>query len=89
MKNLICALHFDNHPGPHFGELFLGTGMDGQVIRIDRDGNTLELVGGNRKGGAEGQFNEATNMDSDSKGNLVVADTQAPRATLLMPPAKK
>jgi len=86
MRNLICALHFDNHPGPHFGELFLGTGMDGQVIKIDRDGHTLEVAGGNRKGGAEGQFNEATNMDSDSKGNLIVADTQEPRATFLTRP---
>jgi DNA-binding beta-propeller fold protein YncE len=86
VRNLVCALHFDNHPGPHFGELYLGTGMDGQVIRIDRDGNTLEVAGGNRKGGEEGQFNEATNMDSDSKGNLVVADTQEPRATWLIRP---
>ncbi|HUO23813.1 MAG TPA: hypothetical protein VMU59_14965 [Caulobacteraceae bacterium] len=89
MRNLICALYFDNHPGPRFGTLWLGTGMDGQVIRIDRNGNTLEVAGGNRKGGAEGQFNEATNMSSDSHGDLMVADTQQPRATLLSPPAKK
>jgi hypothetical protein len=88
MRNLICALYFDNHPGPRFGQLWLATGMDGQVIRIDREGHTLEVAGGNRKGGAEGQFNEATNMSSDSHGNLIVADTQMPRATLLSPPGK-
>ena len=88
-RNLVCALYFDNHPGPRFGTLWLATGMDGQVIRIDREGHTLEVAGGNRKGAAEGQFNEATNMTSDSHGNLMVADTQAPRATWLSPPAKK
>jgi hypothetical protein len=87
MRNLICALYFDNHPGPRFGTLWFATGMDGQVVRIDRDGNVLEVAGGNRKGGGEGQFNEATNMSSDSKGHLVVADTQEPRATELIPPA--
>jgi hypothetical protein len=89
MRNLICALYFDNHPGPRFGQLWLATGMDGQVIRIDRNGNTLEVAGGNRKGGAEGQFNEATNMSSNSQGVLVVADTQMPRATFLTPPGLK
>jgi hypothetical protein len=94
-RNLVCALYFDNHPGKNFGTLWLATGMDGQVVRIDRNGNVLEVAGGNHKGGAEGQFNEATNMTSDSKGNLMVADTQEPRATLLTkvrnspPPAAK
>ena len=90
MRNLICALYFDNHPGPRFGQLWLGTGMDGQVVRIDRNnGNVLEVAGGNRKGLGDGQFSEATNMGSDSHGNLVVGDTQHPRATLLTPPARK
>ena len=85
-RNLVCALYFDNHPGPRFGTLWLATGMDGQVIRIDREGHTLEVAGGNHKGGGPGQFNEATNMTSDSHGNLMVADTQEPRATWLTPP---
>ena len=88
MRNLICALYFDNHPGPRFGTVWLATGMDGQVVRIDRNGNVLEVAGGNHKGGEPGQFNEATNMTSDSHGNLMVADTQMPRATWLSP-AKK
>lgn len=89
MRNLICALYFDNHPGPRFGTIWLATGMDGQVVRIDREGHVLEVAGGNRKGGAEGQFNEATNMTSDSKGNLMVADTQEPRATWLSRAGKR
>ena len=88
VRNLVCALYFDNHPGPRFGQLWFATGMDGQVVRIDRNGNVLEVAGGNRKGGDPGQFNEATNMTSDSHGNLMVADTQMPRATWLSPPAK-
>ena len=89
MRNLICALYFDNHPGPRFGTVWLATGMDGQVVRIDREGHVLEVAGGNHKGGAEGQFNEATNMTSDSKGNLMVADTQEPRATWLSAALRK
>ena len=89
MRNLICAMYFDNHPGPRFGQIWLATGQDGQVVRIDRNGNVLEVAGGNRKGKGPGQFSESTNMSSDSKGNLIVADTQIPRATELSPPAKK
>ncbi len=89
MRNLICALYFDNHPGPRFGQLWLGTGMDGQVVRIDRNtGDVVEVAGGNHKGGGPGQFDEATNMSSDSKGNLWVGDTQEPRVTELSPPGR-
>jgi hypothetical protein len=87
MRNLICALYFDNHPGPRFGQVWLATGMDGQVVRIDRNGNVLFVAGGTRKGTEKGMFSEATNMSSDSKGNLIVADTQVPRATELILPA--
>jgi hypothetical protein len=55
---------------------------------MDREGHMLEVAGGNRKSGAEGQFNKATNMTSNSHGNLMVADTQEPRATWLSPPEK-
>ena len=52
-----------------------------------RESNVLEVAGGDRKGTGPGQFSEATNMSSDSKGDLIVADTQHDRATLLIPPA--
>ena len=65
-RNLICALYFDTHPGPRFGQVWLATGMDGQVVRIDRNGNVLLAAGGNRRGKEPGQFSEATNMSSGS-----------------------
>jgi hypothetical protein len=86
MRNLICALHFDTHKGPNFGKLWLATGMDGQVVQIDRNGNVLFVAGGTRRGIDPGMFSEATNMSTDSKGDLIVADTQIPRATELIPP---
>lgn len=86
-RNLICALYFDNHPGPRFGQLWMATGMDGQIVRIDRDGNVLLVAGGTRRGMGAGRFSEATVLSADSKGNLIVADTQIPRATKLIAPA--
>jgi hypothetical protein len=90
MRNLICALHFDTHKGPRFGQLWLATGMDGQVVRLDRKTGDVQFVaGGTRKGTTPEHFSEATNMSTDSKGNLIVADTQIPRATLLTMPGNK
>jgi hypothetical protein len=88
MQNLVCALFFDHHPGPQFGRLWLGTGMDGQVVSLDRAGNVLFAMG-NRAGTKPGQFGEATYMGSDSHGNLYVGDTVYTRATELIPPVKK
>lgn len=87
-KDLVCALFFDKHPGPEFGRLWMGTGMDGQVLSIDRAGNVLFAMG-NRQGWGPGQFGEATYMGSDSHGNLYVGDTTYHRATELSPPVQR
>jgi hypothetical protein len=87
-KNLVCALFFDKHPGPQFGRLWMGTGLDGQVLSIDRDATPLFAMG-TRRGTAPGQIGEATYMASDTHGNLIVGDTTYPRVTELSPPVKK
>jgi len=87
-RNLICALYFDKHPGARHGQLWQATGQDGQIVRIDRNAKVLFVAGGTRKSLAPDHFSEATYLGADSKGNLMVGDTQNSRATELSPPAK-
>ena len=39
-KNLVCAIYFDR-----FGGAWVATGLDGQLTKIDRDGNVLGAMG--------------------------------------------
>lgn len=82
MRNLTCAIRFDPH-----GEPWLADGMDGQVLKIDRDGNVLGAIGGGQ-GKAEGQFIESNYMTWDSDGNIYLGDTILPRITELVAPKK-
>ena len=50
MRNLTCALYVDPHK-----QLWLATGQDGQIFKIDWDGNVLGAIG-NGPGNGEGQF---------------------------------
>ena len=83
MRNLTCAIRFDPH-----GEPWLADGMDGQVLKIDRDGNVLGAIGGGQ-GKAEGQFMESNYMTWDRDGNIYLGDTILPRITELVAPKKK
>ena len=40
MRNLTCALYVDPHK-----QLWLATGQDGQIFKIDWDGNVLGAIG--------------------------------------------
>ena len=82
MRNLTCSLRFDPH-----GEPWLADGMDGQVLKIDRDGNVLGAIGGGQ-GKAEGQFMESNYMTWDKSGNIYLGDTILPRITELVAPKK-
>jgi len=82
MRNLTCSLRFDPH-----GEPWLADGMDGQVLKIDRDGNVLGAIGGGQ-GKAEGQFMESNYMTWDKAGNIYLGDTILPRITELVAPGK-
>ena len=52
MRNLTCALRFDPR-----GEPWLADGMDGQVLKIHREGNVLGAIGGGqgKKGPVHGE----------------------------------
>src|SRR5579863_72642 len=82
MRNLVCALYVDPH-----GQLWMATGQDGQIFKIDWDGNVLGAIG-NGPGRGEGQFVESNYMAMDSRGNLFTGDTSVGRITEMVAPRK-
>ena len=82
MKNLTCAVYFDRH-----GDLWVATGNDGQLIKIDQHGNVLAAIGKGR-GRDEGQFMETNFMAMDASGNLYTGDTTVPRVTEMVAPKR-
>ncbi|HVS24672.1 MAG TPA: 6-bladed beta-propeller, partial [Gammaproteobacteria bacterium] len=78
MRNLTCALYVDPHQ-----QLWLATGQDGQIFKIDWNGNVLGAIG-NGPGTGDGQFTESTYMAMDAQGNLYAGDTGAPRITMMV-----
>ena len=75
MRNLMCAVDFDPQ-----GNLWVASGQDGQLLKIDQDGNVLGAVG-NGSGTGEGQFIETNYMAWDKQGNLYTGDTSVGRVT--------
>jgi hypothetical protein len=71
---------------PH-KQLWLATGQDGQIFKIDWDGNVLG-VAGNGPGRGLGQFVESNYMAMDAQGNLYTGDTSVGRITRLVAPKK-
>jgi len=82
MRNLVCALYFDPH-----GQLWMASGQDGQILKIDREGHVLGAIG-NGSGTDTGQFIEASYMAMDSKGSLYSGDTSVGRITEMVAPKK-
>jgi len=80
MRNLTCGLYVDPHK-----QLWLATGQDGQVFKIDWDGNVLGAIG-NGPGRGDGQFVESNYMVMDREGNLYTGDTSVPRITQMLAP---
>jgi sugar lactone lactonase YvrE len=80
MRNLMCAVAFDAK-----GELWVSTGRDGQLLKLDRDGNVLGAVG-NGSGIGIGQFIEATYMAWDKDGNIYSGDTSVGRVIKMVAP---
>ena len=75
MRNLMCAVAFDAQ-----GDLWVATGQDGQLLKIDRSGNVLGAVG-NGSGTGGGQFIESNYITWDRDGNLYSGDTSVGRVT--------
>jgi len=76
MRNLICAIGFDRH-----GNLWVASGQDGQLLKLDRDGTVLGAVG-NGAGRGPGQAVETTYMAWDKHDNLYTGDTSVARVTV-------
>jgi DNA-binding beta-propeller fold protein YncE len=83
MRNLMCAVAFDPR-----GSLWVASGQDGQLLKIDQNGNVLGAVG-NGSGTGDGQFIEANYMTWDKQGNLYAGDTSVGRVTEMIVPGKK
>jgi sugar lactone lactonase YvrE len=82
MRNLTCGVAFDLH-----GDLWVSSGQDGQLLKIDQNGNILGAVG-NGPGTGQGQFSESNYMTWDKQGNLYTGDTGIGRVTEMVAPAK-
>ena len=80
MRNLMCAIGFDRH-----GDLWVSSGQDGQLLKLDRDGTVVGAVG-NGAGRGLGQAVETTYMAWDSKDSLYTGDTSVARVTQWSPP---
>jgi len=83
MRNLMCAIEFDPH-----GDLWVASGQDGQLLKIDQNGNVLGAVG-NGSGMGEGQFVESNYITWDKQGNMYAGDTSVGRVTEMVAPKKK
>ena len=79
MKNLICSIYFDR-----FGNVWAGTGLDGQLVKLDRDANVIGALGPG-PGRGEGNWGESSYLTMDSKGNIYSGDTVMPRITKWTP----
>lgn len=80
LRNLACAISFD--PG---GNPWISSGLDGQLLKLDRDGHVLGAVG-NGSGIGTGQFIEATYMAWDASRNVYSGDTSVGRVTQMIAP---
>ena len=75
MRNLMCAVAFDST-----GSLWVASGQDGQLLKIDRNGTVLGAVG-NGSGTGDGQYIESNYLTWDKQGNLYTGDTSVGRVT--------
>jgi DNA-binding beta-propeller fold protein YncE len=80
MRNLVCAIHFDNDGNP-----WMGSGQDGQFLKLTRDGKVVGAIGGGM-GIGPGQFTEASYFVFDRAGNLYAGDTSVGRVTVMRKP---
>jgi streptogramin lyase len=80
MRNLTCALVFDPN-----GQLWMGSGQDGQYLKLDRDGHVVGAIGAGM-GIGPGQFIEAGYFAVDKRGDVYAGDTSVGRVTEMVAP---
>jgi DNA-binding beta-propeller fold protein YncE len=81
-RNLTCNVAFDAE-----GNLWQGTGQDGQLLRIDRDGKVLGAIG-NGRGPGIGQVGETGYITWDGAGNIITGSTGQDRITVWVRPQR-
>jgi hypothetical protein len=79
MRNLVCALYFDSHGNP-----WMGSGQDGQFLKLDRSGRVLGAIG-NGMGIGTGQFVEASYFVMNQRDTVYAGDTSVGRITVMTP----
>jgi hypothetical protein len=67
--------------------LWVSSGQDGQLLKLDRTGKVLGAIG-NGAGRRPGQAIETTYMAWDSHGNVYTGDTSVGRVTMWTLPKK-
>jgi hypothetical protein len=82
MRNLVCALYFDSKGNP-----WMGSGQDGQFLKMNRDGKIIGAIG-NGMGIGPGQFIEASYWVMDKQDTLYAGDTSVGRVTKMLAPKK-
>jgi sugar lactone lactonase YvrE len=80
MRNLVCAIAFDQN-----GDPWVSAGMDGQVLKITRDGKVIAAAGSGQ-GIDPGKFIEAGYFGFDRNGVAYVGDTGIGRVAKITPP---
>jgi len=78
MKNLVCSIYFDR-----FGGVWTGTGLDGQLLKIDRDANVIGVLG--VRGNDVGTWGESSFLVMNSKGEIISGDTTRGRINVWTP----
>jgi len=82
MRNLTCNIAFDPQD-----RLWIGTGQDGQLLQIDRNGKVLGAVG-NGRGWGTGQVSETGYITWDKRGNMLTGATGQDRVTVWIKPKR-
>ena len=77
MRSLRCAVH------RLFGGAWVATGLDGQLTKIDREGNVLGAMGS--RGQEAGTCGESSYLVMNSKGQIISGDTTRGRITVWTP----
>lgn len=75
MPNLVCEFFVDRNKN-----LWMATGQDSQIVKLDWDGRILGAAGEGPGKGA-GQFVETNSIVEDVHGNLFLSDTTLTRIT--------
>ena len=64
---MVCAMYLHSD-----GNMYITTGFDGELAKVDMDGNVLGSIGS--PGSGNGQFGEAHALTLDSEGNAYISD---------------